>query len=270
MRPDAALAPFVHHFWVFESETGLPDGDARIVVPNGRPKLIVPWKNGLTARRAAARGDTGRRDDGPVLIGQWEEPSLISSTPQPTVTVGVELKPHALTRFFDFSAHEITGRVERIEDVLGVAGRQLAEKVGDARSARDAVDVVHGFLLDRIRRSEPQPLALTASLELLAREPIEINELERRMGYSRRYLHALFVRHVGLPPKRLSHVLAFEKLYRRFSQDRSAARLRQNALEVFYDQPHFIRRFRRFTGYTPGRFVELDNEFGRLFYQGMG
>jgi AraC-like DNA-binding protein len=264
--PHPEIAPFVHHFWVFESPTGLPAGDARVVVPNGRPKLIVPWKNALTARRAAAPETSGRRDDVPVFIGQWEEPTIIASTPEPTVTIGVEFLPHGLTRVVPLPAEEITGRIQHADDVLGALGRELSERVGEARATGQAVEVVHRFLVERVRASAPHPLALTASLEMLMRGPIAINELERRMGYSRRYLHALYVRHVGLPPKQLARVLAFEKLYRQFAQDRSAARLRTDALEVFYDQPHFIRTFRRFAGHAPGRFAELDNEFGRLFY----
>lgn len=45
--PHPELRPFIHHFWVFESDQGLPDGDARVVVPNGRHKLIVPYHNAL-------------------------------------------------------------------------------------------------------------------------------------------------------------------------------------------------------------------------------
>jgi hypothetical protein len=51
LTPHPSLAPFIHHFWVFESDEGLPQGDARVVVPNGRHKLIVPFRNGLTAAR---------------------------------------------------------------------------------------------------------------------------------------------------------------------------------------------------------------------------
>ncbi|HLT73624.1 MAG TPA: hypothetical protein VKZ68_01020 [Ohtaekwangia sp.] len=35
----------------------------------------------------------------------------------------------------------------------------------------------------------------------------------------------------------------------------------------FYDQAHFIKEFKRFTGYSPLRFSKSENEFGRIFYK---
>jgi hypothetical protein len=79
LTPHPAIAPFIHHFWVFQSAVGLPSGDARVVVPNGRHKLIVPYRNGLTASRfdTFSRGQHHATGDA-VVIGLWEEPTIIS------------------------------------------------------------------------------------------------------------------------------------------------------------------------------------------------
>jgi AraC-like DNA-binding protein len=270
LTPHPALAPFIHHFWVFRSAVGLPSGDARVVVPNGRHKLIVPYRNGLTASNLndCAPLTQHHAEGDAVLIGLWEEPTIISSTEEETITIGVEFHPHGLSRFFPLIASELTQRIESAETVLGSAGRTLGQRVGNARSLEEAVDVVHGFLLEQFARTTEVPELVRISLELLSASEyrMDVTELERKMGYSRRYLHALFTEHVGLSPKRLMGVLQFEQLYRRFSQDKSVELLKRDALQLFYDQSHFIRTFRRFTGYAPGRFAELSNEFGRIFY----
>jgi hypothetical protein len=51
----------IHHFLVFESERALPANDLRVEVPNGRPKLIVPFRNGLTASATSICGSITRR-----------------------------------------------------------------------------------------------------------------------------------------------------------------------------------------------------------------
>jgi AraC-like DNA-binding protein len=269
LTPSPQIAPWIHHFWIFQSPLGLPADDLRVVVPNGRHKLIVPFRNGLTAR-TPARAQHNREGDA-VLIGLWERPTTLSSPAAETVTIGVEFLPHGLRRFFPGIVGELSERIVPVDDALGRAGRELTRRVMDLETPEAAAAVVDAFLVQRLRAAEsPGQPVIDAAVRMLVESGfrLQINELERRMGYSRRYLHALFLQNVGLAPKRLCGVMAFEQLYRRFSQDKSAARLRDDALDVYFDQSHFIRSFKRFTGFSPGAFAELDNEFGRIFYKG--
>lgn len=244
----------------------MPQGDLRVVVPNGRHKLIVPWRTPLTAASSTFSQTNGEGDA--VIIGLWEQPTTLSSLPQETVTIGVEFLPHGLGRFFpDVGA--FTQRIVPVRDALDAAGRELSARVMEQRTPEAAAHVVGRFLVERFRRTQRHEPVVDAALRLLAESgyTMQINELEARMGYSRRYLHALFVERVGLSPKRLTSVMAFERLYRRFSQDKSAVALRDEALDVYADQSHFIRHFKRFTGFSPGAFADLSNEFGRIFYR---
>lgn len=268
--PHPLIAPYVHHFWVFESEHGLPATDMRVIVPNGRHKLIIPYRNGLRATGVGLNQAQGQGDI--VVIGLWEEPTQISSTPEPTCTIGVEFLPHGLQHFLALSLDELTRAIVPIDDVLGRLGREFSSRLGSTDDLEQAVAMVQSFLVERLQPRAHANTQVDAVLRLLAESgyQLEINELEKRMGYSRRYLHALMTRHVGLSPKRLQSVLAFEQLYRRFSQNKSATLLRDDALALFYDQSHFIRTFRRYTGYSPGKFAELDNELGRIFYRPAG
>jgi AraC-like DNA-binding protein len=270
IEPHPEIAPFIDRFWVFRSTTGLPSGDAR-VVPNGRQKLIVPWRNALTSTVA---GRTSRHREGEILlIGLWEAPTTIESSPEDTCTIGVEFSPHGLHRFVPGDLHEIAHRIVPLDDYLGALGSALIRRVAQADTLEEAVEAVQSFLVAQVRaRAAGDADLVDHAMRLMAqsRFALEVNELERRMGYSRRHLQTLFQRKVGLTPKRLASVMTFERLYHRFSQHRSAERLRDDALEIFYDQSHFIRTFRRFTGHAPGRFAELNNEFGQIFYRQTG
>ena len=70
------LARQVHQIWLFESACGLPVGDLRTVVPNGRTRLILPLVGGLTASAGSRRWEVpaGRA----VLVGQWDNSRLVS------------------------------------------------------------------------------------------------------------------------------------------------------------------------------------------------
>ncbi len=47
-RPQKQLAPYVASFWIYESSVGIPITDSRIIVPDGRAKIIIPYKNPLS------------------------------------------------------------------------------------------------------------------------------------------------------------------------------------------------------------------------------
>ncbi|PKA22466.1 hypothetical protein CH381_30805, partial [Leptospira sp. mixed culture ATI2-C-A1] len=40
-------------------------------------------------------------------------------------------------------------------------------------------------------------------------------------------------------------------------------------LDLYYDQAHFIKEFKKYTGQTPGQFYHSKNDFGKLFYKNL-
>lgn len=268
VQPRAEIAPWIHHFWVFESGIGLPAEDARIVVPNGRPKLIVPWRNALIAKGAGATQTSPEGEI--VVIGIWDQPSILSSPTAETVTIGVEFRPNGLARFFDMDLDALYQRIVPLEEGLGAEGFRLAKRIDSADSIEEAVELVQLFLLSRLRiASERGRSEVDEAFRMMVRSGFtaEITAIADHLGCSRRHLQDLFRRRVGLTPKRVQSILAFESVYRKFSQNKDERLLRDEALDVWFDQAHFIRTFRQFTGHSPGRFAELENEFGRIFYR---
>ena len=93
---------------------------------------------------------------------------------------------------------------------------------------------------------------------------IPIRELERKTGYTRRYLDLLFKQHVGLSPKALAGIFRFQKFYQNWARGLSYDILKNELYEHYYDQAHFSKEFKRMTGYSPREFmIDVSNEFGR-------
>ena len=92
-------------------------------------------------------------------------------------------------------------------------------------------------------------------------EQVSLNDLARLTGLSPYYLHRSFCRKVGLPPHayqvqvRVSRARSFLRRGRSISDAASAA--------GFVDQSHFTRHFKKLTGFTPGRYLRLEQECTR-------
>jgi AraC-like DNA-binding protein len=98
----------------------------------------------------------------------------------------------------------------------------------------------------------------------LARGRVSMKDLERKTGYTRRYLSLLFNQHVGLPPKVLARIFRFQKFYQEWAQGVSYDIILNELHDYYYDQAHFSKEFKRMTGYSPREFMSgVCNEFGR-------
>jgi AraC-like DNA-binding protein len=89
-------------------------------------------------------------------------------------------------------------------------------------------------------------------------EQVSLNDLARLTRLSPYYLHRSFCRKVGMPPHayqlqvRVSRARSFLRRGRSISAAASAA--------GFVDQSHFTRHFKKITGFTPGRYLRLEQE----------
>jgi AraC-like DNA-binding protein len=90
---------------------------------------------------------------------------------------------------------------------------------------------------------------------------ITVAQLEKETGYSARWLHKKFSEHLGTGAKNLSEIVRFKQLYHAYSTGRGLQILRGQIYDYYYDQSHFLRAFKRFTGFNP---TELQNSLNEL------
>ncbi len=47
--PEQELAPYVALIWIFENSSGIPLADSRLIVPDGRAKILISYKSAVQA-----------------------------------------------------------------------------------------------------------------------------------------------------------------------------------------------------------------------------
>ena len=265
-QPEKQLSPYVALIWVFESSFGVPLADSRIIVPDGRAKIIVPYRNSLCA--AVNTRLLNAKEHQIFLVGIQRSPTTIGSTATDTGTIGVELTPKGLYHFFHLSMHEITNRMVSFEELFGPQGARLQNMVGDAEDPQEKIVLLQTALTHLLQKNEKEYSLLDHTLDILAQTHgmIRVQELEAHIGYTRRYLDLLFKEHVGVSPKSLASILRFQEVYQVWMQQKSPTLFRNHWPAYYYDQSHFIKEFKRFTGFTPQQYTAIVNEFGRAFH----
>jgi AraC-like DNA-binding protein len=265
-QPEKQLSPYVAFIWVFESSFGVPIADSRIIVPDGRAKIIVPYRNSLCA--AVNTRLLNAKEHQIFLVGIQRNPTTIGSTATDTGTIGVELTPKGLYHFFNLSMHEITNRMLSFEELFGPQGARLQNRVGDAEDPQEKIVLLQTALTHLLQKNEKEYSLLDHTLDILAQTHgmMRVQELEAHLGYTRRYLDMLFKEHVGVSPKSLASILRFQEVYQVWMQQKSPTFFRNHWPAYYYDQSHFIKEFKCFTGFTPQHYTAIVNEFGRAFH----
>jgi AraC-like DNA-binding protein len=263
--PESQLAPFVAVIWIFESSVGIPSADGRIIVPDGRAKIIVPYRNSLCA---AVNDSLMHASEQQIfLVGIQSNPVVIGPTATQTSTIGIELTPKGFYHLFHLSMHEIANQMVSFDELFGPWGARLQTMLGDAESPQEQIRLLQTALTHLLHKNVRDYALLDHTLDMLVQTHgvIRVDELADHIGYTKRYLDRLFKEHVGVSPKSLASIMRFQRCYQIWMQQTSPTTYWDNVRAYYYDQSHFIKEFKRFTGFTPQRYRELANEFGRAF-----
>jgi AraC-like DNA-binding protein len=266
IEPKEPLKPYIHSIWIFESAEGTPVRSSRVIVPNGRAKIIIPYMNALTASKDVY---TARKEGEALLVGPWDEPVVISSEARKTGTIGIEFTPHGAYRFARSNFGEALNRIYYLREVCGPAASGIEERMQDVEDPAAKAGLFQEFLLSQMEKINAGESIIDYAVGRIAssRGLIEIKELERLTGYSKRYLSLLFHRHIGLSPKTLAAVTRFQTFYKLWAATGAPDFYKNDLGAYYYDQPHFIKEFKRFTGYSQKLYAETNNDFGKIFYR---
>lgn len=160
-------------------------------------------------------------------------------------------------RFLNITMSDIANRVLDLGDLLGDGGAdRLADSLLGAADWPARFDVMDRFLLARLRGGRPMSPDVAWALKALqaSRGARSIGALSRALSCSRKTLIQRFHAQIGLSPKSVASILRFARAVERIhaADEESWADLAVDC--GYYDQAHFNRDFRRYSGRTPREF----------------
>ena len=249
--PDSSLKSYVKCYYCYESSSAVAFDDT--VFPSGSMEIIFNLGYG---HWQTADGPKTYQTTPPVeLWGQITQPLRIRSTGK-NVMIGIRFLPHGAALFLKEKADQFNNQVVDYRDVAGKQAAILHQQLLEAKSQTDRITLIEGFLLSKLEKSKIKSDQLTlvhnVMRELRRQEIAEnIDTLASRYGISSRYLQKLFLHHTGLTPKLYSKIHRFQHSLRLITKNESP--LTSIAYDCgYFDQSHFIREFKSFTGLTPG------------------
>jgi AraC-like DNA-binding protein len=259
--PSEILRPFIRHYYLFYSTAGARFADT--VFPSGDMEMIFNLGDGIWSTR-------GKNNPPLELWGQFTKPLPIESSGRQTM-LGIRFFPHSAAYFLDDDIGSFNDQVSDLTDILGKPIEQLHVKLLGTADTVKRIELIESFLLHQLIQGEKRSFRIEKVghiLKSMAKEAteIKINAVASKHGISSRGLNKLVYRHTGLTP------IAFNKIRRFQSSLKLIARNDQPLTAIaydcgYFDQSHFIKEFRSFTGVTPSAYLKNISPVNQLLQQ---
>jgi len=243
------LSGLVESIWHFEGtltyarERHLPNGLLELVVQLGDRFRFV--KDGVQERCPAA-----------CLTGLQTGSTVIEASPHRSCVLGIRLYPAGAYPVIGSPLHESTGRLVDLDDLVGRAANELAERCVDSPNAESRVRCASHWVSERIAHScgiDPRVAWAAARIER-NHGMVTIARLQEQTGLSKKGLIEAFREQIGVAPKLYARIMRFRRALTLLHEGGSS--LAEVAVTVgYYDQPHMNLDFRELAGLAPRDFL---------------
>jgi AraC-like DNA-binding protein len=248
LKPSTPLSPYIKSYIIVESNNELLNR----VLPDTCVILAIRYKGTVEYVH------NERYDFLPTftISGLRKSPRLIHYA-KDTGNILVQFKEAGAAAFFREPLHEFYNSIVALDTFIDRPGiSQLEERIQCAATPDQRIRVIEEFLLSRLKSYQPDLLIGQAVEKLqFSGGLLKIKDLAFSLNISHDAFEKKFRRAVGATPKQFASLVRMRSVIKERGLDRPFIGTALNA--GFFDQAHFIKEFKQFTGQTPTDFFNV-------------
>lgn len=245
------LQNYVRYFWVLEGEATEAKPYIHRTMADVGAELIFHY-SGVFKELGAGRFETSSSVS--EFSAQTRTVRRFSSTDSFGI-LGAYLFPFALTDLFKISVKEVLGQKIPPEDLLGKEGKELSASILSAEKHEARLDLLISYLIKKLPFQKASTQGIQTSVHKLIKSSgrTKVSDLADLSCLSIRQFERRFKQSTGFTPITFSRILRFQSTLKYYPY-------RQGSLtdiayaSGYYDQSHFIRDFKEFSGHNPKSF----------------
>lgn len=264
-RPSAPHDKFVDCFIYFKGY--MPEHSIERVVPDGHVYLIFELDNFTRSTYDNDSLEPNQHFTKCWLSGLQKNYISISALPGSEMFV-IKFKPGGAITFLHKALDEISDSVIPAEQVFGEEVLGLREKLYSAKTSKDKFKLAEQFLSERFDSDFLPDGSIYKAIDSIQCDPefmeTSMMKLIEESGFSKKHFIDLFKKSVGVTPKYFQRILRFNCILPKVQKQSDISWPQISAACGFYDQAHFIREFRQFSGYNPESFLTKQKGHGEV------
>lgn len=253
LRPHVGLQALVRAYFIVEAgrraaqkrELHLPDGYSELVFSFGAGFERAPLADVRAVSRMARSYVIAARSH-----------SVVTTDRGDVRVIGVKLEPRMLQTMLGLPFTELRDSTVELRDLNLPALCDLEDALAACASARETVATLDRFFL-ALRAEAIVKDCVDRFVDRIRAErgALKISDCVRGSGMDERTFERSFLSRMGMTPKRYARIVRFKHAYRALlARSEQSDRTQANPasyLDGYYDQSHFYKDFRFFTGTSP-------------------
>lgn len=251
-----SIKNFVNRIILIESELNIFGPGLGSIEPNGSVKLVLPLENSVS--RDNSQEGFISKEGLLTYVGMFDRPFEIKGVEEkPTRFLVVEFKASGAHRFAKINQQEHVNSFSLFSDCYGKPIRELEELIYNEREIPAKLAILQNYL-ERMFFASKHDFIFDYCIKKIegCYGNITVNDLEKSTGYSSRWLNIKFRERLGVSPKLYASIVRFKTLLNHVAETPERTAHEKIYLDYYYDQSHFIREFKRYSGLTPTEFFD--------------
>lgn len=257
-EPSPPFDALIENVWYWRGND--PGHAKETIMASGRLGLFVNLSGGALSWYGGEQYGERNMLSGIAVCGTHRHTFAIDAY-QPHM-LGVQFKPGGAFAFFGGSAREFEDAHVSLEDIWGRDAERLHQRLVQAAAPDDKIAILFGEMVRRFSEQVHHP-AVALALRLFGRNPhrVSIGTVARKAEVSPKKLIRLFADEVGMTPKAYLRVSRFQQVIAHVHSAPNVDWMEVVERYGYYDQPHFIREFKEFSGFTPTDYFRLRGRY---------
>ena len=201
-----------------------------------------------------------------ILIGQQEQKFSFRFLPHIRL-LGVTFTAEGFGKIFSFPVNELTNTGMVGVDLLHREDRYLLERVAEMRNDRARILLLNDIFARKIYELDIPFDGVDGAIQALRTSggQLSIKELADAYNMSTRTLQRKFAAKIGVSPKTFARIARFNYMLRLLKQQPKTDWMDLLYRSGYYDQMHFIKEFKQFTGVTPSKYLDINHDLRDFF-----